>query len=276
MRSRTSRSSVARTASLTRSPGLGPTASSRVGSAAIAINSMALMASPCTASWLTRTRSGAGRATMVPRTSYAAGRRMVPQRPAANAASSAPKRSATSARRRILLAALSDAEDVVGPSEILGRQDPLAPAPFLGECHGALVGGTQRDEQQPAADGHAQDARHRLARDEGEIHDGGGQGVPHRRLGGLFENDRLRHGLRLSGRRLRLLRARKRRERTCTEQRHHDRERDRPSREPHRMTSWSRVSLSIWRSPAYIKPLSARKFARGYNWSLFLPGGRDP
>src|SRR5436853_2562815 len=205
MRSRTSRSSVARTASLTRSPGVRPTASSSAGSAAIAISSMALMPSPSTASWLTSTRSGAGRATMVPRTSYAAGRRMVPQRPAANAASSAPNRIATRTRRRILLAALAGAEDVVGPPEILGRQDPLAPTPFLRKCHGALVGGAQSDEQQPAADGHAQDARHRLARDEDEIHDGRAQAVPHRRLGGLFENDRLLHGLRLSGGRRRHL-----------------------------------------------------------------------
>src|SRR5207244_12134297 len=80
---------------------------------------------------------------------------------------------------------------------------------------------------------------------------------------------------RLRGGRLRrLLRAGKRRERTRAEQRHHDRERDRPSREPHRMTSWSRVSLSIWRHPAYLKRLAARKFAKGYNWPLLLSGGR--
>jgi len=88
-----------------------------------------------------------------------------------------------------------------------------------------------------------------------------------RRLLGLW------HRL-LGGRLRRLLRAGKRRERTRAEQRHHDRERDRPSREPHRMTSWSRVSLSIWRHPAYLKRLAARKFAKGYNWPLLLSGGR--
>src|SRR5206468_1350419 len=143
MRSRTSRSPVARTASLTRSPGVGPTASSSAGSAAIAISSMAPIPSPRTASWLTRTRSGAGRATMVPRTSYAAGRRTVPQMPAANADSRAMKSSATRTRRLIRLGALAGAEDPVGPPEILGRQDPLARAPFLEEGHGALVAGAE-------------------------------------------------------------------------------------------------------------------------------------
>src|SRR5213083_3415816 len=288
MRSRTSRSSVARTASLTRSPGLGPTASSRVGSAAIAINSMALIPSPRTASWLTRTRSGAGRATMVPRTSYAAGRRTVPQMPAANADSRAMKSSATRTRRLIRLGALAGAEDPVGPPEILGRQDPLARAPFLEEGHGALVAGAERGEQQSAADDHPQDAGDGLSRDVHDIQGGGTHRVPRRPLGGLLARDRLLHDLRLSGgrrrrhlrglglcgglwcrlrrglcgllgglhgwrRRLRrllgvwrrllggrlrrLLRAGKRRERTRAEQRHHDRERDRPSREPHRMTS---------------------------------------
>src|SRR5207249_4798148 len=127
-----------------RPPGAGPTASSSAGSAAIAISSMAPIPSPRTASWLTRTRSGAGRATMVPRTSYAAGRRTVPQMPAANAASRAMKSSATRTRRLIRLGALAGAEDPGGPPETLGRQDPLARAPFLEEGHGALVAGAER------------------------------------------------------------------------------------------------------------------------------------
>src|SRR5439155_15119555 len=262
--------------------------------------------------------------------------------PAPNAPSRATKSSATRTRRLIRLGALAGAEDPVGPPEILGRQDPLAPAPFLEEGHGALVARAERGEEQSAADDHAQDAGDRLSRDVNDIQDGRTHPVPRRPLGGLFERDRLRHGLRLSGgrrrrhlrglglglcgglwcrlgrglwgllgglhgrrRRLRgllgwlwrgllgglrrllglwrrllggrlrrLLRAGKRRERTRAEQRHHDRERDRPSREPHRMTSWSRVSLSIWRHPAYLKRLAARKFAKGYNWPLLLSGGR--
>src|SRR5205823_4215011 len=89
---------------------------------------------------------------MVPRTSYAAGRRMVPQMPAANAASSATNRSASQRRRLIPIGAVAGAEDPVGPHEVAARQDPLAPAPFLGERRGALVASAESDEEQAAAD----------------------------------------------------------------------------------------------------------------------------
>src|SRR5262249_4051468 len=93
-------------------------------------------------SWRTRIRSGAGRPTIVPRTSYAAGRMTVPQMPAANAASSTTNRRTASARceTELVLGVPLPVErpDVPVGSQVVTGQDPLAAATLAREVRRGL------------------------------------------------------------------------------------------------------------------------------------------
>src|SRR5207244_10589739 len=77
----------------------------------------------------------------------------------------------------IPLGAFGGAEEKVSPSEVAGRQDPLASAPFLAERRCTLVGGAQGEDQQPTADDDTEAAQHRLSGGVDDVGDAGARGV---------------------------------------------------------------------------------------------------
>src|SRR5437016_13780995 len=138
---------------------------------------MALIPSAETGSWRTRIMSEAGRATIVPRTSYAAGRMTVPQMPAAKAASSATNRRTTSGRCEtgLVLGVPFPVErpDVrVGPQVVAG-QDPLATAALTSEiCRGPGRGAEGHDQDEDAHRA-TEAAQKSLARNVEDVGDAG-------------------------------------------------------------------------------------------------------
>src|SRR5438132_894642 len=172
--------------------------------------------------------------------------------------------------------AFRGAEEKVSPSEVAGRQDPLASAPFLAERRRTLVSGAHGEDQQPPADDDTEAAQHRLSGDVDDVRDAGARGVQRRLAQAAYHLHHPSRGLRRLRRFGGLLRAGKRRERSSDDQRHHDRERERSSHELHRVTSWSLVRRPIGRNPAYLKRPPAGKFAQGYNWPLLLSRGPEP
>src|SRR5262249_29544649 len=137
--------------------------------------------------WRISRRSGAARATTSPRTSYAAGRTTVPQRPAAKRTTRTTKSRMTSRRARARRLVGDLASGVSGHergrrvgSEIVALHDPLATAALLEEERGVPITGAERDSQDDDAQRPSRGARDRLTRYVEHIH--------HRRLdvvGGL-------------------------------------------------------------------------------------------
>src|SRR2546430_4860806 len=76
--------------------------------------------------------------------------------------------------------AFRGAEEKVSPSEVAGRQDPLASAPFLAERRRTLVSGAHGEDQQPPADDDTEAAQHRLSGDVDDVRDAGARGVQRR------------------------------------------------------------------------------------------------
>src|SRR5438876_11804579 len=72
--------------------------------------------------------------------------------------------------------AFRGAEEKVSPSEVAGRQDPLASAPFLAERRRTLVSGAHGEDQQPPADDDTEAAQHRLSGDVDDVRDAGARG----------------------------------------------------------------------------------------------------
>src|SRR5919198_4391879 len=120
-------------------------------------------------------RSGAARATSSPRTSKAAGRTTVPQRPAAKSATRTTKRRTTTSRRaaarRLSAPGLSlpvEGAGSLGP-EIVTAHDPLAAAALVERAGGGLVARAERDREHRDAQRGAERARDRATGDQEHV-----------------------------------------------------------------------------------------------------------